>query len=139
MYNDGNTTSNTSNLPTPKGSITPETTATAFHPIEKMPCISPRAQSTRVSHTQALNSLQGSQGTSGPTIRRPTPVRTIEQPTDNSKSSAEHAQKQPVTPLSFASTTQDRAGHCSPSTCRSRSIPGHTCAGTSFTSHKCSK
>ena len=82
--------------------------ATAFHPIEKTPCISLRAQSTQVSHTQALNSLQSSQGTSGPIIRRPTPVRTIEQPTDNSKSSAEHTQNQPVTPVSFVSTTQDR-------------------------------
>ena len=27
---------------------------------------------------------------------------------DNSESSAEHTQNQPVTPLSFASTTQDR-------------------------------
>ena len=109
MYNDGNTTSNTMNLPTPKGSITPETTATAFHPIEKTPHISLRAQLTQVSHTQVLNSLQGSQGTSGPIIRRPTPVKTIEQPTDNSESSAEHTQNQPVTLVSFASTTQDRA------------------------------
>ena len=68
---------------------------------------------------------------------QPTPVKTVGQPTDNSESSAEHTQKQPVTPVSFASTTQ--GGHCSPSTCRSRSTPGPTCAGTSFTSHKCSK
>ena len=108
MYNDGNATSNMSNPPTPKGSITPETMATAFHPIEKMPHISLRAQSTQVSHTQVLNLLQGSQGTSGPIIRRPTPVRTIGQPTDNSESSAEHTQKQPVTLVSFVSITQDR-------------------------------
>ena len=67
-----------------------------------------RAQSTQVLYTQALNLLQGSQGTSGPIIRRPTPVKTIEQPMDNSESSAEHTQNQPVTPVSFASTTQDR-------------------------------
>ena len=109
MYNDGNTMSNMSNLPTPKGSITLETMATTFHPIEKMPCISPRAQLTQVSHTQALNILQGSQGTSGPIIRRPTPVKTVEQPMDNSESSAEHTQNQPVTLVSFVSTTQDRA------------------------------
>ena len=108
MYNDENAASNTSNLPTPKGSITPETMATAFHPIEKMPCISLRAQSTQVSHTEALNSQQGSQGTSGPIIRRPTSVKTIGQPMDNSESSAEHTQNQPVTPFSFTSTTQDR-------------------------------
>ena len=108
MYNDGNAMSNTLNPPTPKGSITPETMAITFHPIEKMPGISPRAQLTQVSHTQALNILLGSQGTSGPIIRRPTPVKTIEQPMDNSESSAEHTQNQPVTPVSFSSTTQDR-------------------------------
>ena len=36
-------------------------------------------------------------------------MKTVEQPTDNSESSAEHTQNQPVTPVSFASTTQDRA------------------------------
>ena len=108
MYNVGNATSNMSNPSTPKGSITPETMATTFFPIEKMPCISPRALSTQVSHTQALNILQGSQGTSGPIIRRPTPVKTVEQPMDNTESSAEHTQNQPVTLVSFASTTQDR-------------------------------
>ena len=35
-------------------------------------------------------------------------MKTIEQPMDNSESSAEHTQNQPVTPVSFASTTQDR-------------------------------
>ena len=43
MYNDGNAASNMSNPATPVGSITQETTATAFCPIEKTPCISPRA------------------------------------------------------------------------------------------------
>ena len=100
MYNDGNATSNTLNTPIPKGSIIPETMATAFCPIEKTPHISPRAQVTQVSHTQALDSLQGSQGTSGSIIRKPTPVKIIEQPTDNSKSSAEHTQNQPVTLVS---------------------------------------
>ena len=72
-----------------------------FAPIEKMPHISPKAQLTQVSHTQALNILQGSQGTSGPIIRRPTPVKTVEQPMDNSESSAEHTQNQPVTLVSL--------------------------------------
>ena len=107
MYNDRNATSNP---PTPKGYITPETMATALHPVEKTPCILPRAQLTQVSHTQALDSLQGSQGTSGSIIRKPTPVKIIEQPMDNSESSAEHTQNQPVTLVSFASTTQDRVG-----------------------------
>ena len=103
MYNDGNAVSNTLNPPTPKGFITQETTATAFCPTEKMPCISPRAQSTQVSHTQALKLLQGSQGTSGPIIRKPTPVKTIEQPMDNPESSTEHTHN-PVIPVSFVST-----------------------------------
>ena len=109
MYNDGNTASNMLNPPTPKGSITPKTMATAFHPIGKTPHILLRAQSTQVTHTQALHLLQGPQGTIGPIIRRPIPVRTIEQLTDNSESSAEHTQNQPVTLVSFASATQDRA------------------------------
>ena len=58
MYNNGNTASDMSNPPTPKGSNTPETMATAFCPVEKTPNISLRAQLTQVSHTQALNSLQ---------------------------------------------------------------------------------
>ena len=35
-------------------------------------------------------------------------MKTVGQPMDNSESSAEHTQKQPVTPVSFVSTTQDR-------------------------------
>ena len=108
MYNNKNATLNMPNLPTPKGSITLETMATAFCLIEKTSHISPRAQLTQVSHTQVLNILQGSQGTSGPIIRRPTPVKTIEQPMNNSESHAEHTQNQPVTPVTSASTTKDR-------------------------------
>ena len=54
MYHDGNTASNTLTPPTPRGSITPVTMAKAFHPIEKTLPVSPGAQSTQVSHTQAL-------------------------------------------------------------------------------------
>ena len=60
MYNNGNATSNVLNLPnppTPEGSITQGTMAAAFHPIEKMSCISLGAQLTQVSYTQALNLL----------------------------------------------------------------------------------
>ena len=35
-------------------------------------------------------------------------MKTIEQPMNNSESSVEHTQNQPVTLVSFASTTQDR-------------------------------
>ena len=48
MYHDGNATSNMLTPPTPRGSITPVTTAEAFHPIDKMPPVSPGAQSTQV-------------------------------------------------------------------------------------------
>ena len=36
-------------------------------------------------------------------------MKTVEQPMDNPESSIEHTQNQPVTLVSFASTTQDRA------------------------------
>ena len=108
MYHDGNIASNTSTLPTPRGSITPVTMAKAFHPIEKMSSVSPGAQLTQVSHTQALNLLQDSQVTEESTVRKPTPVKIVEQPMDQSDSSRAQTQIQPVTPVSFASTTQVR-------------------------------
>ena len=137
MYHVGSATSNMLNLPTPRGSTTPVTMATAFCSIEKMPPTLTGAQLTQVSHSQVLNLLQNSQSTSGSLIRRPTPMRIVEQPVDKSESSAEQTQNQHVTPVSFASTTQVRMD--SPFTCRSRSAPGSTCAGTSFTNHKHSK
>ena len=42
-------------------------------------------------------------------------MRIVDQPVDKSESSAEQTQNQPVTPVSFASTTEVRDGHCSPS------------------------
>ena len=78
MYHDGITASNTSKLPTPRGSTTPVTMATAFCPIEKMPSTSTEA------HTmQALNLLHKSLSTSGSIIRRPTPMRIVDQPVAN--------------------------------------------------------
>ena len=100
--------SNTLTLPTPRGSITPVTMAKAFCPIEKMPPVSPRAQSTQVSHTQALNLLQDSQVAEESTVRKPTPVKIVEQLMDQSDSSTAQTQRQPVTMVSFASTTQVR-------------------------------
>ena len=84
------------------------TTAKAFCPIEKMPPVSPEAQSTQVSHTQALNLLQDSQVTEESTVRKPTLVKIVEQLMDQSDSSTAQAQRQPVTLVSFASTTQVR-------------------------------
>ena len=59
---------------------------------------------------QALNLLHKSLSTSGSIIRRPTP-----QPVDKSESSAEQTQNQPVTPVSFASSTQVRMDTAVPS------------------------
>ena len=63
--------------------------------------VSPRAQSTQVSHTQALNLLQDSQVTEESTVRKPTPVKIVEQLMDQSDSSTAQTQRQPVTPVSF--------------------------------------
>ena len=76
--------SNTSKLPTPRGSTTPVTMATAFHLIERMPSTLTGAQTM-----QALNLLHKSPSTSGSIIRRPTPMRIVDQPVDKSESSAE--------------------------------------------------
>ena len=108
MYHDGNTMSNTLTPPTPRGSITPVTMAKAFCPVEKISLVSPRAQLTQVSHTQALNLLQNSQVTEESTVRKPMPVKIVEQPMDQSDSSKAQTQRQPVTPVSFVSTTQVR-------------------------------
>ena len=50
MYHDGNAASNMSTPPTPQGSLTPVTTAKAFHPIEKTLPVLPGGQLTQVSH-----------------------------------------------------------------------------------------
>ena len=110
MYHDRIATLNTLKLPTPRGSTTPVTMATAFHLIEKMP-----STSTGVQTTQALNLLHKSPSTSGSIIRRPTPVRIVDQPVDKSESSAEQTQNQPVTPVSFVSFTQVRMDTAVPS------------------------
>ena len=108
MYHDGNATSNTSNPPTPRGSTTPVTMAAAFHPIEKMPATLTEVQSMQVSHSQVLNLLHKSPSTSGSIIRRPTPMRIVDHPVDKSEFSAGQMPNQPVTLVSFASTTQLR-------------------------------
>ena len=115
MYHDGNAMSKMLNPPTPRESTTPVTMATAFCPIEKMPPTLTGAQLMQVSHSQVLNLLQNSQSTSGSLVRRPTPMRIVEQPVDKSESSAEQTQNQPVTPVSFASTTQVRMDIAVPS------------------------
>ena len=108
MYHDGNTTSNMSTPPTPRGSITPVTTAKALRPIEEIMPVSPGVQMAHVSHTQALNLLQDSQVTEESTVRKPMLLKIVEQPMDQSDFSTAQAQRQSVTPVSFASTTQVR-------------------------------
>ena len=115
MNHDGNAVSNMSNPPTPRGSTTPVTTATAFCPIEKMPPTSTGAQLMQVSHSHVLNLLHKSPSTSGSIVRRPTPVRIVDQPVDKSESSAGQTPNQPVTPVNFASTTQVRTDIAVPS------------------------
>ena len=57
---------------------------------------------------QVLNLLHKSLSTSGSIIRRPIPMRIVDQPVDKSESNAEQTQDQSVTPVSFASATQVR-------------------------------
>ena len=116
MYHAGNTASNTLTPPTPRGSITPVTIAKSFHPIEKMLPVLPRAQSTQVSHTQALNLLQDSQVAEESTVGKPMPVKMVEQLMDQSDSSTAQTQRQPFTLVSFAFTTQVRMAMVVPPT-----------------------
>ena len=110
MYHNGIAASNTSKPPTPRGSTTHVTMGTAFCLIKKTPSTLTGAQTM-----QALNLLHKSMGTSGSIIRRPTPMRIVDQPVDKSESSAEQTQNQPVTPVSFASSTQVRTDTAVPS------------------------
>ena len=108
--------SNMSNPPTPRGSTTPVTMATAFCPMEKMPPTLIEVQLTCRYHIlEVLNLLHKSPSTSGSIIRRPTPMRIVDQPMDKSESSAGQTQNQPVTPVSFVSTTQVRMDIAVPS------------------------
>ena len=91
------------------------TMATAFPPIEKMRPTLTGAQLMQVSHSQVLNLLHKSPSTSGSIVRRPTPVRIVDQPVDKSESSAGQTPNQPVTPVSFVSTTQVRMDIAVPS------------------------
>ena len=138
MYHDRNATSNTLTSPTPQGSITPVTVAKAFCPIEATPPVSSGAQSTQVSHSQALNLLQNSQVAGESTVRKPTLVKIIDQPMDQSGSSTAVTQRQPVTPVSFASTTQVRMDMVVPQLLV-RCYLRLSSMGTPFANHKCSK
>ena len=92
-------------LPTPHSSTTPVTTASGFHPIGGTLPVTQAAQSTQVSHMQALNLLE-SQSVTGSVIRKPTPVNVTDPNTAQVSSNAPPTQQKPVTPVSFACTTQ---------------------------------
>ena len=57
---------------------------------------------------QALNLLQESQVTAESIVRKPMPVKALDQCIDQSGSSTTQTQAQPVTLVSFGSTTQVR-------------------------------
>ena len=106
MYQDGSTASNMSTPPVPQGSTTPVTMDSGFHPIGETP-LAQAAQSTQVSHTQALNMLE-SQSMAGSIVWKLTPIHMADQCVVQHGSSADLTQGQPVIPVSFASTTQVR-------------------------------
>ena len=83
------------------------TTASAFHPIGRTLLVTQAAQSTQVSHMQALNMLE-SQSMTVSTVWKLTPVNVTYQCMVQPSSSAALTQEQHVTPVSFASITQVR-------------------------------
>ena len=109
MYHDGNTAIK---------HINPTCTSRFHHPCDNSQGISSYRENptsftrssvdTQVSHMQALNLLQESQATVESIVRRLTPVKMVDQPMDQSGSSTAQTQAQPVTLVSFASTTQVR-------------------------------
>ena len=136
MYHDGNATSNMSTPPTPQ--VTPVTMASGFHPIGGTPPVTQIAQSTQVSHTQALNMLE-SQNTTGSIVQKPTPINMTNQCMVQPSSSAALTQEQHVTPVSFAFTKQVRMDTAIPLPASQVPPPGYTCTGALITNHKCSK
>ena len=107
MYQDRNAASNMSIPPIPQGTTTPVTTVSGFHPIGGTPLVMQAAQSTQISHTQALNLLE-SQVMTGPSVQKLTPIHLTDQCMVQLSSNVSLTQEQPVTPVSFASTTQVR-------------------------------
>ena len=107
MYQDGNTASNTLTPPAPQDITTPVTMTLGFHPIGGTPLVMQAAQLTQVSHTQALNMLE-SQSVTGSIVQKLTLVHMTNQCMYQPSSSAALTQEQPVTPVSFVSTTQVR-------------------------------
>ena len=97
----------TLNPTTPHSMATPVNTVSGFQPIGGTLPMTQATQSTQVSHTQALNILE-SQSTTVSIIQKPTPVNVTDQDMMAYVINAGPSQAQPVTPVSFASTTQVR-------------------------------
>ena len=87
-----------------------------FRPIEKTPPANQTAESTQVSHSQAMNILD-SQSSTGQAIHQPTPISIVDPGTSASNSNQAMPQVQPSgMPVSFASTTQVRSDILAPPT-----------------------
>ena len=91
----------------PQGTTTPVTMDSGFHPIGGTPPITQATHLTQVSHTQALNKLE-SQSMTGSIVWKLTPIHMADQCVVQQGSSAALTQGQPITPVSFASTTEVR-------------------------------
>ena len=87
---------------------------------------------------QALDILE-SQSTTVSSIQRLTPVNVTDPGMTEPSSKTDSAQIQPVTPVSFASTTQVRLDTTIPLPASQVPPQVLTCAGASVANHKCSK
>ena len=87
-----------------------------FRAIEKTPPASQTAESTHVSHSQALN-IWDSLSSTGQAIHQPTPISIVDSGTSASNSNQAMPPVQPSgMPVSFASTTQVRSDVLTPPT-----------------------
>ena len=137
MYQDRNATSNTSTPPTPQGLITPLTVAKGFHPIGGTPLVLPATQSTKVSHTQALNLLE-SQVAMETIVWKLTPVNLVDQSMAQPSSSTPWHKNSllhwlvlhPLHGLGWIQWSIHLLVRCH---------PGSACMGAPLTNHKCSK
>ena len=92
----------------------------------------------QVSHTQALNMLE-SQTMTGLIVQKLTPIHMADQCVVQPGSNAALTQEQPVTPVSFASTTQVRMDTAIPPPASQVPPPGYAHMVTLIANHKCSK
>ena len=87
-----------------------------FRPMEKTPPVNQTAESTQVSHCQAINILD-SQSSTGQALHQPSPINIVDPRTSASNSDLAMPQVQPCgMQVSFASTTEVRLDILAPST-----------------------